>query len=107
SESDKPVKDDSSVFTTFPNLLFSDRNDVTSNDKESIHDVPIKESKVFSNPLFDNNEINSDESESHVEYNSVESLSNHYHLEEPLMPIHIHEEERIRREHADYISRME
>nr|GFD10517.1 hypothetical protein [Tanacetum cinerariifolium] len=55
------------------------------------------------------------ELESNVESNFVESLSNHDtvkfdHLEEfsgPLMPIHIAEEERIRREHADYISRME
>nr|GEV33724.1 hypothetical protein [Tanacetum cinerariifolium] len=106
SESDKPVKDDSSVFTTFPNPLFNDKEDVTIH-KE---DVPIEESKVCSNPLFDNDEINSDELESHVE-----SLSNHDtvkfdHLEEffgPLIPIHIAEEERIRREHAEYISRME
>nr|GEW73285.1 reverse transcriptase domain-containing protein [Tanacetum cinerariifolium] len=59
SESDKPVKDDSSVFTTFPNPLFNDSNDVTSND-----DVPIEESKVCSNLLFNNDEINSDELES-------------------------------------------
>nr|GEX70552.1 hypothetical protein [Tanacetum cinerariifolium] len=48
--------------------------------------------------------------ESHVESNSVESLSNHDHLDEffgPLIPIHIAEEERITREHAEYISRME
>nr|GFA11086.1 hypothetical protein [Tanacetum cinerariifolium] len=78
-------------------------------------DVPIEESKVFLNPLFDNDEINSDELESHVESNFVESLSNHDtvkfdHLEEfsrPLIPIYIAEEERIRREHAEYISRME
>nr|GFA80770.1 hypothetical protein [Tanacetum cinerariifolium] len=60
------------------------------------NDVPIEESKVCSNPLFDNDEINSDELESHVESNFAESLSNHYHLEEisgPLMPIHIAEEE--------------
>nr|GEX12579.1 reverse transcriptase domain-containing protein [Tanacetum cinerariifolium] len=81
SESNEPVKDDSSVFTTFPNPLFNDSNDVTSND-----DVPIEESKVFLNPLFDNDEINSDELESNVESNF---------------------EERIRREHAEYISRME
>nr|GEW63644.1 reverse transcriptase domain-containing protein [Tanacetum cinerariifolium] len=85
SESIEPVKDDSSVFTT------------------------------FSNPLFVNNEINSDELESHVESNFVESTSNHDtvkfdNLDEfsgPLIPIHIVEEERIRREHADYINRME
>nr|GEY84551.1 hypothetical protein [Tanacetum cinerariifolium] len=85
SESIEPVKDDSSVFTTFLNLL------------------------------FDNDEINSDELESHVESNSVESTSNHDNvkfdnLDEfsgPLIPIHIAEKERIRREHADYINRME
>nr|GEX70484.1 reverse transcriptase domain-containing protein [Tanacetum cinerariifolium] len=108
-ESNEPVKDDSLVFTTFSNPLF--------NDNESIHedDVPIEESKVFLNSLFDNDEINSDELESHVKSNSVESLSNHDtvkfdHLEEfsgPLIPNHIAKEERIRKEHAEYISRME
>nr|GEY80898.1 reverse transcriptase domain-containing protein [Tanacetum cinerariifolium] len=85
SESIEPIKDDSSVFMT------------------------------FSNPLFNNDEINSDELESHVESNSVESTSNHDtvkfdNLDEfsrPLIPIHIAEEERIRREHVDYINRME
>nr|GEX87786.1 hypothetical protein [Tanacetum cinerariifolium] len=86
-------------------------------DDVTIHedDVPIEESKVYSNPLFDNEEINSDELESHVESNFFESTSNHdtvkfNNLDEffgPLIPIHIAEEERIRREHADYISRME
>nr|GFA59266.1 reverse transcriptase domain-containing protein [Tanacetum cinerariifolium] len=106
SESNKLVKDDSSAFTTFSNLLFNDSDDFTSNDD----DVPIDESKVYSNSLFDDDEINSNELESHVESNFVESLSNHDHLEEfsgPLMPIHIAEEERIRRKHAEYISRME
>nr|GEX94324.1 hypothetical protein [Tanacetum cinerariifolium] len=50
----------------------------------------------------------------HVESNFVESTSNHDtvkfdNLDEffgPLIPIHIAEEERIRREHADYINRM-
>nr|GEU37820.1 reverse transcriptase domain-containing protein [Tanacetum cinerariifolium] len=112
SESNEPVKDDSLPFTTFLNPLFNDSNDFTSNDNKSIHedDVPIEESKVYSNPLFDNDEINSNELKSHVESNFVESLSNHDHLEEisgPLMPIHNAEEERIRREHAEYISCME
>nr|GFA56589.1 reverse transcriptase domain-containing protein [Tanacetum cinerariifolium] len=102
-ESNKPVKDDSSAFTTFPNPLFNDKDDVTIH----VDDVPIEESKVFLNPLFDNDEINSDELESHVESNFVESLSNHDHLVEPFIPIHIAEEERIRRQHAEYISRME
>nr|GEU78562.1 hypothetical protein [Tanacetum cinerariifolium] len=117
SEYEVPVKDDSSAFTTFLNSLCNDSNDFTSNDNESIHDedVPIEESKVYPNPLFDDDEIYSDELESHVESNFVESLYNHDtlkfdHLEEisgPLMPIHIAEEERIRREHAEYISLME
>nr|GEV82986.1 hypothetical protein [Tanacetum cinerariifolium] len=108
SESDEvPVKDDSSVFTTFLNPLCNDTDNFTSNDE----DVLIEESKVYSNPLFDNDEIDSDELESYVESNFVESLSNHDtlkfdHLEEfsgPLMPICIAEEERIRREHTEYI----
>nr|GEZ85824.1 reverse transcriptase domain-containing protein [Tanacetum cinerariifolium] len=70
---------------------------------------------TFSNPLFNNDEINSDELESHVESNFVESTSNHDtvkfdNLDEfsgHLIPIHIAEEERIMREHADYINRMD
>nr|GFC59935.1 hypothetical protein [Tanacetum cinerariifolium] len=73
NESNEPVKDDSSAFTTFLNLLFNDKDDVTIHED----DVPIKKSKVYSNPFFDNDEINSDELESHVESNFVESLSNH------------------------------
>nr|GEW94813.1 reverse transcriptase domain-containing protein [Tanacetum cinerariifolium] len=60
-----PVKDNSSAFTASINPLF--------NEDENIQ---IEESKVHSNPLFDNDEINNDELESHVEYNFVESLSN-------------------------------
>nr|GEW24612.1 hypothetical protein [Tanacetum cinerariifolium] len=76
-ESDQPVKDDSSIFTTFLNPLFNDGDDVTYNDDESIHDILIEEFKVFLNPLFDDDEINYDELESHVESNFIESLSNH------------------------------
>nr|GEZ96391.1 hypothetical protein [Tanacetum cinerariifolium] len=116
SESNEPVKDNSSIFTTFLNPLFNDKDDVIIHED----DAPIEESKVHSNPLFDDDEINSDELESHVESNFVESLSTHDalidssqkfdNLDEfsgPLIPIHIVEEERIRREHAEYISRME
>nr|GEU80748.1 reverse transcriptase domain-containing protein [Tanacetum cinerariifolium] len=85
SESTEPVKDDFSVFTT------------------------------ILNPLLDNDKINSDEINSNVESNSDESTSNHDtvkidYLDEfygPFIHIHIIEEERIRREHADYINRME
>nr|GEW34972.1 reverse transcriptase domain-containing protein [Tanacetum cinerariifolium] len=85
SQSTEPVNDSSSIFTT------------------------------ISNQLFDNDKINSDEINSHVESNSDESTSNHDtvkfdNLDEfyrPFIPIHILEEERIKREHADYINRME
>nr|GEY67842.1 hypothetical protein [Tanacetum cinerariifolium] len=85
SESNEPVNDNSLIFTT------------------------------ISNPLFDNDKINSNEINSHVEFNSDESTSNHDtvksdYLDEfygPFIPIHILEEERIRRELADYINRME
>nr|GEX45460.1 reverse transcriptase domain-containing protein [Tanacetum cinerariifolium] len=85
SKSIEPVKDDSSVLTT------------------------------ISNPLSDDDKINSNELNSQVESNSNESKSNHEtvkfdNLDEfhgRLIPIHIIEEERIRREHADYINRME
>nr|GEV62394.1 reverse transcriptase domain-containing protein [Tanacetum cinerariifolium] len=92
--------------------------EITSdNGSESIELVKYDSSvfTTFSNPLFNNDEINSDELESHVESNFAESISNHDtvkidNLDEfsgPLIPIHIAEEERIRREHADYINRME
>nr|GFA31198.1 reverse transcriptase domain-containing protein [Tanacetum cinerariifolium] len=70
---------------------------------------------TISNPFFNNDKINSDEINSHVESNSDESTSNHDTVKfdyldefyEPLIPIHILEEERIKREHAYYINRME
>nr|GEW02527.1 reverse transcriptase domain-containing protein [Tanacetum cinerariifolium] len=85
SKTIEPVNDNSLVFTTISNLL------------------------------FDNDKINSDEINSHVKANYDESTSNHdivkcEYLDEfygPFIPIHILEEERIRREHADYINRME
>nr|GEV97051.1 reverse transcriptase domain-containing protein [Tanacetum cinerariifolium] len=85
SQSTKPVNDNSSDFT------------------------------IISNPLLDNDKINFDEINSHVEFNSDESTSNHNivksdYLDEfygPFIPIHILKEERTRREHADYINRIE
>nr|GFD48168.1 hypothetical protein [Tanacetum cinerariifolium] len=80
SKCDMPIQDQSSsVFTAFSNPLFKDNDDLTSSDDESLfeEDVPIEESKVYSNPLFEDDEINSDELESHVESNFIESLSNH------------------------------
>nr|GEY41532.1 reverse transcriptase domain-containing protein [Tanacetum cinerariifolium] len=85
---------------------------VSESGSESIEPVNDN-SLVFM--TFDNDKINSDEINSHVESNSDESTSNHDtvkcdYLDElygPFIPIYILEEERIRREHADYINRME
>nr|GFD21240.1 hypothetical protein [Tanacetum cinerariifolium] len=79
--------------------------------------------KSYSNPLFDDEEINSDKLDPHcfnAESDLIESLSNHDtlidsspkfdYLEEfsgALMPTSIVNEERIRREHKEYISLME
>nr|GEV60641.1 reverse transcriptase domain-containing protein [Tanacetum cinerariifolium] len=90
---------------------------VSDNGSESIEHVK-DDFSVFTtilNPLYDDDKINSDELNSYVGYNSIESTSNHDtvkfdNLDEffgPLIPIHIIEEERIRREHVDYINRME
>nr|GEV04786.1 hypothetical protein [Tanacetum cinerariifolium] len=118
SEYNESINDDSFLaFTTFTNPLFNDNDDFTSNDNESIHDKD-EEFKVYSNLFFDDDEIYSDELELHcsnVESTFVESLSNHDtlkfdHLGEfsrVLMPIHIADEERIRKEHTKYISLME
>nr|GEW85283.1 hypothetical protein [Tanacetum cinerariifolium] len=125
SECEVLIKDDSSpVFTTFSNPIFDCNDDFTSSD-ESVpeEDVPIEEFKVYSNPLFDDEEINSDEIDPHcfnAESDFFESLSNRDtlidsslkfdFLEEfsgALMPTSIADEERIRREHAEYISLIE
>nr|GEY32257.1 ribonuclease H-like domain-containing protein [Tanacetum cinerariifolium] len=82
-ECDMPAKDDCSpVFTTFSNPLFKDNDDLDSNDDESLpdEDVPAEEFKIYSNPLFDEDEINSDKLDPHcfnVESDFVESLLNH------------------------------
>nr|GEV84793.1 hypothetical protein [Tanacetum cinerariifolium] len=124
---DVPVKDESSlVFTKFSNPLFDDNDDFISSDDESIsidEDVPMEDFKVYSNPLFDDEEISSDEIDLHcfsTESDFDESLSNRDtlinssskfdYLEEfsgAFMPTSIADEERIRREHKEYISLME
>nr|GEY41965.1 reverse transcriptase domain-containing protein [Tanacetum cinerariifolium] len=82
SECDVPAKDkSSSVFMTFSIPLFDDNDDLTSSDDESLfeEEVPIKEFKIYSNPLFDDDEINFDMIDPHhfnFEYEFVESLSN-------------------------------
>nr|GEV15676.1 hypothetical protein [Tanacetum cinerariifolium] len=126
SECDVPNKDESfSVFTTFSNPLFDDNDDLNSSDDESLseEEVPIEEFKIYSNPLFDDEEINFDKTDPHPfnsEFEFVESLSNRDTLIESspkfdfleefsgaFLPTRIADEKHIRREHADYISRME
>nr|GEU67468.1 hypothetical protein [Tanacetum cinerariifolium] len=86
SECDVPVKDESSLaFTTFSNHLFDVNDDFTSSDDESLseEDVPIEEFKVYSSPLFDVEEINSDEIDPYcfnAESDLIESLLNRYNL---------------------------
>nr|GEV05738.1 hypothetical protein [Tanacetum cinerariifolium] len=126
SECDVPDKDESSpVLTTFSNPIFDYNDDFTSSNDESLsdEDVPTEDFKVYSNPLFDDDEINSDKLDSHyfnAESDFVESLSNRDtlfdsslkfdYLEEifgALMPTSIADEEHIMREHEEYISLME
>nr|GFB36547.1 hypothetical protein [Tanacetum cinerariifolium] len=82
SECDMPVKDESSlVLTTFLNPLFDCNDDFTSSDDESLsnEDVTMENFKVYSNPLFDDGEINSDNIDRHyfnAESNLIESLLN-------------------------------
>nr|GEV53815.1 hypothetical protein [Tanacetum cinerariifolium] len=82
-ECDMPAKDDCSpIFTTFSNPLFKDNDDLDSSDDESLPDgdVPAEEFKIYSNPLCDEDEINSDKLDPHcfnVESDFVESLLNH------------------------------
>nr|GFA59852.1 reverse transcriptase domain-containing protein [Tanacetum cinerariifolium] len=86
----------------------------SENESKSIEPVNDNFSTIL-NLFFDNDKINSDEINSHVEFNSNESTSNHHtvksdYLDEfygPFIPIHILKEERIRKEHADYINQIE
>nr|GFC80812.1 hypothetical protein [Tanacetum cinerariifolium] len=81
-ECDMPAKDVCSpVFTTFSNHLFKDNDDLDSSDNESLpdEDVAAEEFKIYSNPLFDEDEINSDKLDPHcfnVESDFVISLLN-------------------------------
>nr|GEY37091.1 hypothetical protein [Tanacetum cinerariifolium] len=80
SESIEPVKDDFSAFTTFSNPLFNN-DDLDSSNDESLpdEDVLAEEFKIYSNLLFDEDEINSDKLDPHcfnAESDFVESLLN-------------------------------
>nr|GFC30042.1 hypothetical protein [Tanacetum cinerariifolium] len=115
----------SPIFTTFSNPLFDCNDDFTSSDDESVsnEDVPMENFKIYLNPLFDNEEIISNKIDLHYfngESNLIESLPNRDtlfdsspkfdYLEEfsgELMTTSIINEERIKREHEEYISLME
>nr|GEY81732.1 hypothetical protein [Tanacetum cinerariifolium] len=73
--------DEVTDFHYFSNPLFNDNDDLDSSDDESLpdEDVPAEEFKVYSNPLFDEDEINSDKLDPHcfnVESDFVESFLN-------------------------------
>ncbi|GJR32072.1 hypothetical protein Tco_1108304, partial [Tanacetum coccineum] len=78
SECDMPVCDH---FTTFPNPPFDSNDDFTSSDDESHsdEDVPVENFKIYSNPLFDDEEIIFTKIDPHsfnAESNLIESLLN-------------------------------
>nr|GEX68340.1 hypothetical protein [Tanacetum cinerariifolium] len=82
SECDVPVNDESSlIFTTFSNPLFDCNDDFTSSDGKSLsnEDVPMENLKIYSNPLFDDEEIISTKIDPYyfnAESNLLESLLN-------------------------------
>ncbi|GKE33965.1 hypothetical protein Tco_1453287 [Tanacetum coccineum] len=78
SECDMPVCDD---FTTLSNPLFDSNNDFNSSDDESLsdEDVLMENFKIYSNPIFDDEEIISPKIDPHyfnAESNLIESLLN-------------------------------
>ncbi|GJS45302.1 hypothetical protein Tco_0595423 [Tanacetum coccineum] len=82
SECDVPECDETSpTFTTFSNPHFDSNDDFTSSDDESLsdEDVPMEYFKIYSNPLFDDEEIISAKIDPHyfnAESNLIESLLN-------------------------------
>ncbi|GJZ19834.1 hypothetical protein Tco_0556424 [Tanacetum coccineum] len=69
-------------FTTFSNPLFDSNDDFISSDDESLsdEDVLMENFKIYSNPLFDDEEIISPKIDPHyfnAESNLIESLLNH------------------------------
>nr|GEZ92010.1 hypothetical protein [Tanacetum cinerariifolium] len=114
SECDVPAKDDCSpTFTTFSNPLFNNNDDLDSSDSKSLpeEDVPAEEFKVYSNPLFNKmKSILIKITESGFDFEEEIHLSeNLLHDNSSSQPPGEHnaEEERIKKEHVDYISRME
>ncbi|GJS26342.1 hypothetical protein Tco_0486962 [Tanacetum coccineum] len=79
---DLPVNDEPSpISTTFSNPLFGLNDDFTSSDDESLsdEDVPMENFKIYSNPLFNDEEIIPTKIDQHsfnAESNLIESLLN-------------------------------
>nr|GEY23577.1 hypothetical protein [Tanacetum cinerariifolium] len=75
SECDVPACDD---FTTFSNILFDADDDLSSSDDESFSDEDIS-TKIYSNPLFDEEiiSIKIDPHHFNAESDLIESLLNH------------------------------
>ncbi|GJV19367.1 hypothetical protein Tco_1368387 [Tanacetum coccineum] len=82
SECDVPVNDETSpTFTTFSNPLFDLNDDFTSSYDESLsdEDVPMENFKMYSNPLFNDEEIISTKIDPHyfnAKSNLIKSLLN-------------------------------
>nr|GEW44393.1 hypothetical protein [Tanacetum cinerariifolium] len=82
SECDVLINDESSpIFIAFSNIFFDYNDDFTSSDDESlsIEDVLMENFKIYSNPLFDDEEIISTKIDPHyfnAESNLIESLLN-------------------------------
>ncbi|GJT56032.1 hypothetical protein Tco_0991086 [Tanacetum coccineum] len=82
SECDVPVNDESSlIFTNFLNPLFDYNDDFTSSDDKSLSNegVPMENFKIYSNSLFDDEEIISTKIDPHyfnAESNLIKSLLN-------------------------------
>nr|GFB08306.1 reverse transcriptase domain-containing protein [Tanacetum cinerariifolium] len=82
SESNEPVKDDSSVFTTFPNPLFNDKDDVTIH-KDDDNDSQREEIDIVTNTDVLPSGFENDDSDGEVdaveELNVDNSISNSKH----------------------------
>ncbi|GJY32798.1 hypothetical protein Tco_0417267, partial [Tanacetum coccineum] len=81
SDNESECDETSLTFTTFLNPLFDPNDDFTSSDDESLsdEDVPMENFKIYSNPLFDDEEIISTKIDPHsfnAESNLIESLLN-------------------------------
>ncbi|GKE00351.1 hypothetical protein Tco_1388334, partial [Tanacetum coccineum] len=79
SDNESECGETSPIFMTFSNPLFDSNDDFTSSDDESLsdEDVPMENFKIYSNPLFDDEEIISPKIDPHyfnAESNLIESL---------------------------------